>query len=283
MNDVFPNTIYQVVSYKKIGDYDFYGCHGTAFTVYYNNKIFVITAKHCLKVPLSEQELCFCNFTHNDAFNLPYKKLITSKDKNGNDMDIAVFEVDMNAMQENIKNNAEIKSPDYLANKLLSLPHIQKIFKKYSPDKALKKLKKTNAYKKQNDELFKNLKNSKTSLINVRCLKFEEITKVDINNDFSILGYPLINNLQEIEYDENGNVFGIKQHLQKITGTYLSKSKTTDLYSLKIKEENWSNLNGFSGSPVIQNNRVVGMVTNGGNNQIHFLPFDLIYEHIKII
>ena len=283
-NTKYCEAVLQVVYISKQPFYS--RLSGSAFVVSYKEKLFIITASHCLDEE-NINDLFFSKLaTNRKCYSIPIVAQIKSFDVTATeiDTDLRIFKVDDKAFNNNIIENASIKTDYEYAQEILRTPYIQRMKRLYknNPHKRLKKVKTSKLYntllRHQEEEVNKAIINANTSLAEIKNLVLASkdflFTK---DKDCIIIGYSFSDS--SIDYNDNGTVKYGNQYLEvyhgKLTGEY---NQINDTYSL-VPDTN-ENLNGFSGGPVIADGKVVGVLSYIKEKKLYFIPIQRIIQSL---
>ena len=261
---------------------------GTCFIVAYGEKLFLITASHCI-----EDNYLKCLFlskmsTERNLFSIPINCQIKSIDKRGVevDTDLRVLKIDDKKAEDNIIKHTVIKSPKELEKEYFETPfrRLQRMYKN-NPKKLLKKFFESKFYKtihkKQEVEINKNIKNANTSLAEIKNL-------ILVNRNFvyqkgkecQVYGYSVAKG--RMDYNDKGEFEKANQVLiqvrGKLTGIYKDSSQTWE-----ISYDYEGSLDGISGGPVITDGKVIGVASyiSEKEKRLYFIPAKFIYMSIE--
>lgn len=273
-----PNIFYQV----SFHDGERYWSKGTAFSVSYKDKSYMVTASHCVDQEEFSQ-IVFCNFKHEHSVNIPLSGYIKSKDKSGVvvDTDVLLFIINEDEIVSYLSSKFDKEKKEEFIDGLLRTPLAQNLKRrtKGNGEKFIKRLFKTSLYKKyierQNTTIKQQIKNIPASLSHFQTLVLNDKSDYIKGTPCIVAGFPSKKSYPTL--DEYGYTLKIHQHLQVLAGTIGSYYKGSDTYEFILNTPNES-LDGFSGSPVIQNNKVIGMVSFCEKGKLRFVPDRLIRQ-----
>lgn len=257
---------------------------GTCFMIKYKSKNFIITASHCIQ-DNNIRDLYITNIaSQKKLHSIPIKGSIKSFLTDGTkvDTDVRVLIVD----QDKFDSEIQKRMPPVLNEKsILSMPKIQKIIKRYknNPQKMMRKIHESQIYRtfliNYQNEVYKNMENTDTSLVDIRSMVLDD-NFVNKNQECTFYGYP--SHKSTFDYNDNAEIDYIHFHLQNHSGRLIDDYiKTTDTYKIQYTTD--ENLDGFSGGPVIANNRVIGVITSveTKNKQLHFVSTKTIIKSLE--
>lgn len=283
--DLYLDAVLQVVYLDK--DKRFWR-KGSSFVIVVNEKIFIVTASHCID-EINFQDLFLSKLTtERRLFSIPIKSQIKTFDTIGTrvDTDLRILKVDDDVYNQNIIENAQLTPPEERYNAIWKTPFYKKLKRIYRNNSAklIKKLEESKLYstltQKQNNEIYEKIKNADTSLAEIKNLKLADFCPKEKGKECFFIGYSI--DKSKITCDDYG-VFqyghqGLMVMNGKLTGEFRENSGT---YSL-VYQTDYS-LDGVSGGPVIADGKVIGVCSfiEEKNKTLFFIPVEEIKESIE--
>lgn len=280
----YSEAILQVI-YNDDNNYTW--IRGTAFVVLFREKLFIVTASHCIQEE-NIKDLFFSKMaTTRPCFSLPIMCQIKSYDKSGTeiDSDLRIFKIDDEEYYKHIIDNSEIQPLEEYSKEIIRTPFFNKLRRqcKNKPNKLMKKLTSSKLYltltSKQNRKIKQILENSDTSIAEIKSLNLANTFEYNKGTECSFAGYSIEKGY--IETDDCGALIHGHQHLMilhgELTGDFNENSNT---YTLKYETDN--DLNGISGGPVWADRKVIGVCSyiEKNNKILHFIPVSDIKSSI---
>lgn len=240
----------------------FLGGKGTGFVISHNSKLYFVSADHCIDNNI--HDLFITNLLYDEPRKIPFSKCIKEEINKQEEDSLYFFEIDMDRILEEIKEYDNL-NPINLANNLLRNKKIQKILNKnWNVKTKWKHIQNSLPYKRQNENIYPSVKSLSLSDVQTKSLKYVKQYIFKKEEKFYVLGYPA--ERQEIDNEKKH----VKSTLMGIDCEYIEKLPHSSLHHLAVIENKIMNYDGFSGSPVIYNGDVCGVVIRAGNGNIHF-------------
>lgn len=280
----YSEAILQVV-YNDENDYIW--IKGSAFVVSVKEKLFVVTASHCI-YDENIKDLFFSKMsTQRNCYCLPITHQVKSYDSKERrcDTDLRVFKVDDEEYFKNIMENSGVENLREYSAELIKTPLFHKLKRIYKnhPDKLLRKLKASKLYNtltdKRNEKIKQKIENSDTSLAEIKNLNLADSFEYKKRQDCSFAGYSTVKG--NMEFDDYGFLTHGHQYLMvlhgELTGDFYENSQT---YALSYETDN--DLDGISGGPVWADKKVIGVCSfiEEKKKLLHFIPVSEVKRSI---
>ncbi len=241
---------------------------GTGFSILYKNRLFAVTASHCIENDCLTDIIIGQNPSEHKSYSLPISAQIKINYTDGVniDSDARIFEIDMKQMFENIKANADIPSVREISNRIAQTPLIKRLKRIYknNPEKGTKKIRQTTLFNtmfnKFVESFLQALRESDSSLVDSGHLKLgnNHLQKGDM---CIAAGYPT-KHIGINTDDETGNITEWKFSYKEIWIRYIGQNPTThdDLFLYDGEDD----LDGFSGGPIFDSKKssVLGVMSS---------------------
>lgn len=261
---------------------------GSCFVIAYKEKLFILTASHCIEENDLEHLFLSKMSTKRNLFSIPIEKQVKVYDVRQTkvDSDLRILKIDDEMFKKNILDNTQIKSSEEYSNDIFQAPFVQRMKRVYArnPKKFIRKILSSVLYKtlirKQNEEINNAIKNANTSLAEIKNLKLANKDFIyKVGTECQIYGYSTAKG--QIEYDENGNFQSANQVLLQVCGE-LTGEYNDNTQTHAIKYDTNDDLDGISGGPVIAKGKVIGVASfiEKKEKKLYFIPVKFIYSSL---
>ncbi len=243
---------------------------GTAFYTQYSERLFAITASHCIEKNDINNLFLGLNPSKRRNYKIPLNKQINVNYTDGAeiDSDIRIFEIDQISIMKNLAERTQIRSYDDMVKEIRCTPLAKRLLKKYKnqPEKFREALMKTTMFKtihgRQLDEIEDSLEKADTSLADIKTLELTKDIILQPGDPFAAVGFPTEPSGDKLKMTDDGKITGWHFSYAECDLTYIETHQKCGDYVFSYDKS--LDLNGFSGGPVVgANNKVIGVLSWG--------------------